>query len=647
MAFRTVWCVDIGRSALKAAQLRRDRNNVEILAIDKIDYTAGSEGFDPGQAREALSILQARNEIKDPVVVIHPGQGTFMRFIKIPAFDDKKLAEMVGYEAQQQIPFPLDEVIWDYHVVDRDYVPGEERDVGLFAVRREAIDDFLLDFAESSMIVEMLSVSYLALFNFAAFDLDLDEPSIVLDLGAAHTDLILMDRDNLWIRQVPHRAEDVTRAMMQRFKLGFAEAERLKQQMGKNPQQAAKIFQAVIQPKLRDLVQEIQRSIGYYRSQAGEAKFERVVLFGNGSRLLGITKYLQEHLGIPVERAQSINHVRLNREVNVKLLQGHLPAFGAALGGALQALGVASCEVDLIPGEEKVKKAVGRKKKHAFIGAAIVLVCTLISALMVAKKLSDIAVSLSYASEVLEEPEAYEVDVQQLLEVAPTEIRKGIESLRQVGELRNAALAGLRELEAVFQDIPNGEFVKGIVAEGDKVAEGELVDQAVLGLEKKLFMPYLKVESVLFPDDDPRGGDRRSRPRSRTKKQKAVDARKVPSYKYTAFVVVKSGDSLSTNFETLTRRFKDPLETRLSLAEDGKLTYEPTVTLHAGLDQLPAIFVSDPTGDVGSQSLPSGDTSRDRQVGGPYYGALASWYIVPRKPPEEDGDGDEDDEGSE
>ena len=53
MALRTVWCVDIGKSALKAALLRRDRNNVEVLAIDKIDYTAGSDGFDPGQAKEA------------------------------------------------------------------------------------------------------------------------------------------------------------------------------------------------------------------------------------------------------------------------------------------------------------------------------------------------------------------------------------------------------------------------------------------------------------------------------------------------------------------------------------------------------------------------------------------------------------------
>ena len=257
MALRTIWCVDIGKSALKAVQLRRERNNVEILAVDKVDYTAGSDGFDAGQAKEALTIFRSRNDVRDPIVVVHPGQGTFMRFIKIPAFDEKKVGEMVGYEAQQQIPFPLDEVIWDYHVVDREYLSGEERDIGLFAVRREAIDDFLLDFAEEDMPVEMLSISYLSLFNFAAYDLDLEEPAILLDLGAAHTDLVLMDGERFFIRQVPYRGEDVTQTMMQRFKLGFAEAERLKQQMGKNPQQAAKIFQAVIQPKLRDLVQEI------------------------------------------------------------------------------------------------------------------------------------------------------------------------------------------------------------------------------------------------------------------------------------------------------------------------------------------------------------------------------------------------------
>jgi len=320
MAFHTIWSVDLGKASLKAVKLRRDKNNVEILAIDKVDYPLGQNGIDASgdAAKEALSIFSSRNEIKDPVVVSHPGQGTFSRFIKIPAFEDKKVEEMVQYEASQQIPFPLDEVIWDYHIVDRDYLSGEERDVGLFAVRREAIDDFLLDFVQDGMSVEMLPIGYLALFNFIKYDLNPQEPSIVLDIGASHTDLIFIDGERFWVRPLPHSGQDITRAIMDRFKLKYSEAERLKTAAAKAPKQAAKIFQAVILPKLKELVQEVQRSLGYYRSQAGEATFERLYLLGNGSRIIGIKKYLQDQLAIPVERVQSIHRLRINRDVNVK-----------------------------------------------------------------------------------------------------------------------------------------------------------------------------------------------------------------------------------------------------------------------------------------------------------------------------------------
>ena len=138
--FHTVWSIDLGKASLKAVKLRREGNNIEILAVDKIDYPIGTNGVDTAaQSKEALNAFKIRNDVREPVVVAHPGQGTFSRFIKVPAFEAKKLKEMVGYEASQQIPFPLDEVIWDYHLVNRDYLAGEEREVGIFAVRKEAI----------------------------------------------------------------------------------------------------------------------------------------------------------------------------------------------------------------------------------------------------------------------------------------------------------------------------------------------------------------------------------------------------------------------------------------------------------------------------------------------------------------------------
>src|SRR5262245_2913658 len=354
--FNTIWSIDLGKSSLKAVKLRREKNNIEILAIDKIDYPIGTNGVDTIQnAREALNAFKVRHEVREPVVVAHPGQGTFSRFIKVPAFEAKKLKEMVGYEASQQIPFPLDEVIWDYHLVSREYLTGEEREVGIFAVRREAIDDYLLDFTNEGLSVEMLSIGYLGLLNYILYDIAPTEPSIVVDIGATHTDLILVDGKKFWIRALPHSGNDVNKAIMERFKVSFHEAEKLKIDSAKAPQQAVKIFSAVIQPKLKDLVGEIHRSVGYYRSQAGEVKFQNLYLLGNGSRVVGIKKYLAEQLGVQVERVQTLRHFRVNREVDLKLLQNELPAFATAFGCALQGVGAGNCHVDLVPQEERVQ----------------------------------------------------------------------------------------------------------------------------------------------------------------------------------------------------------------------------------------------------------------------------------------------------
>ncbi|MBN1442800.1 MAG: type IV pilus assembly protein PilM, partial [Planctomycetes bacterium] len=367
MAFSTIWSIDVGRSSLKAVQLRRDQNNIEIMAVDKIDYPIGKNGVDAAAAgREALGIFRSRHGVRGPVAVVHPGQGTFSRFIKVPAFDEKRVNEMVGYEASQQIPFPLDEVTWDFHIVQRDYLPGEEREIALFAIRREAVDDFLVDFANESLDVELISIGYLGVLNFVAHDIRPEEASIVLDLGAAHTDLILVDGSRFWIRPIPHSGGDMTRAIMSRFRLAYPEAERLKLESSRAPKQAIKIFQAVIQPKLKELVGEIHRSIGFYRSQAGELNFKRLYLLGNGSKTIGIKKFLEEQLAIPVVRVQSIQHFRVNRDVDLKLLQTQLPSFASALGCALQGVGTALCEVDLVPREDKLRREIGRKRKHAF-----------------------------------------------------------------------------------------------------------------------------------------------------------------------------------------------------------------------------------------------------------------------------------------
>ncbi len=366
MSISTVWSVEVGKSSLKAVKIHRDQTSLEIVAVDKVDFQAGDTGIDSvGQAKDALRVFASRNNIDCPVAVVHPSRSAFSRFIQLPPVDPRKLEEMIGYEAQQQIPFPIDEVIWDYHISEGN--DGSlEKEVGIFAVRREAISDFVLDYREFPL--ELISVGYIGLLNYVAFDLRPNRPVVVLDVGADETDLLVVDGNRFWFRSLAGAGKDFTQALQEKFKLNFHQAEELKID-GAKSEHAAKIFQ-VIQPHLRDLVNEINRSIGFYKSQAGEVKFEDLFLFGNGSKLLGLKNFLQEHLKFRVHVAKAFHRLRVNRESNVGLLQKDFPSFASCVGAGIQALGDGVCEVNLLPQEQQEALEFKKKQKTVLIAAA-------------------------------------------------------------------------------------------------------------------------------------------------------------------------------------------------------------------------------------------------------------------------------------
>jgi type IV pilus assembly protein PilM len=656
--FNTVWSIDLGKASLKAVKLRRERNNIEILAVDKIDYPVGANGVDTvQQAKEALNAFKVRQDVREPVIVAHPGQGTFSRFIKVPAFEAKKLNEMVKYEASQQIPFPLEEVIWDYHLINRDYLPGEEREVGIFAVRKEAIDDFLLDFTHEGLAVEGLSLGYLGLINYVYYDLAPQEPSIVLDIGATHTDLVLIDGKRFWIRALPHSGNDINKAIMERFKLSFHEAEKLKLESGKAQQQAVKIFSAVIQPKLKELVGEIQRSSGYYRSQAGDVKFQKLYLLGSGSKIFGIKKYLAEQLGIQVERVTTIRHFRVSRDVDLKLLQSELPAFATAFGSALQGVGAGVCRVDLIPQEEKLHKEFNRKKKHAYIAMGIVYAAIMLIGMMLGDKVKDADSKLVEHKGWIDgtitqyDPKGKSESKKSKKGAAEAAVKTAIDpdawerSAKEIalipspGYLRRIALDAVRTLGEVIP--PENSAVateKGLDKE-EKEILGKAADKARELNKKKVFLPYLKVERTEYPETAAAAGT----PGSAREKKKGVPT--VPAYKVTVFPTVTAQNDPSESMALLTKLFLDPLKKKLK--DNPTLTIDSDVKVSSEVksgDAYNRLWYSPKKGSSDSSGESSGGGRRkgtDQDITlaqklGPFFGTEVSWFLRLDTPPKEE-----------
>ncbi len=393
-----VWGIEIGQAGLKAIRLRYAEAAEQVLAV-AFDYVPHPKILSQPDAvpseliPQALSKFLERNDLKgDKVVISVPGQTALARFIQLPPVPAPKVPEIVKFEARQQIPFALEDVIWDYQVLS---VGSEEADfmldaeVGLFAMKRDQVLEQLNPFTAFKVEVDQIQIAPLGLYNVLYYDqmglrLDGEEKSrdehyIILDMGADNTTLVVTNGAKIWIRNVPVGGNHFTRALTKEMKLTFAKAEHLKCNATKSPDPRA-VFKA-LQPVFNDYVSEIQRSIGYFSSVNRSAKIKKLIGVGNGFKLAGLQKFLQQNLTqFEVERLSGYKALVGDNVLNANLFEENLLTFAVPYGLALQGLDLTKIHTSLLPPEIATARKIREKKPWAAAAAAAMLVGVSLSA---------------------------------------------------------------------------------------------------------------------------------------------------------------------------------------------------------------------------------------------------------------------------
>jgi len=175
-----VWGIDIGHCALKALRCgphEGDASRIRALAFDYIEYPKilSQLEADPDELiAEALNEFLARNEIAgDRVAISVSGQSGLARFIKLPPVESKKIPDIVKYEAKQQIPFALEDVVWDYQQMAGGSVEegfALETEVGLFAMKRDQVYRALKPLTDHAIGVDVVQLTPLSIYNYVTFD---------------------------------------------------------------------------------------------------------------------------------------------------------------------------------------------------------------------------------------------------------------------------------------------------------------------------------------------------------------------------------------------------------------------------------------------------------------------------------------------
>ena len=371
---KPVWGIDIGDSALKAVKLKRVAKQIVLRDFQIIRYADVTGHHDAGKKEglgPALQMLMAAGLGRDPCMVSIAPQTVFNRFISLPPVDKRRIPEIVLYEARQQIPFNLDEVIWAYQPVRREFIPGEEIEIGLFAVKRDVVASYLADLTPISAQLHGIQVAPLALYNFIRHDVLLEKPAIVMDIGAQSTDLLIIDGQRFWMRNLSIAGNSFTSALQKRLNISWADAEKLKYAMPES-RHRRKLLE-VLRPVMRDMVSEVQRSIGYYKSLSQDVKFEEILITGEGYKLFGLDRFLSEQLQYPVRPINELHNIIVQGSHElVSEIGAALPSLGVAIGLALQKLGSANVAMDLIPDNFTIQRELHHKRFSGLIAAGLV-----------------------------------------------------------------------------------------------------------------------------------------------------------------------------------------------------------------------------------------------------------------------------------
>jgi type IV pilus assembly protein PilM len=376
----SVWAIDIGNSSLKALYLSTERGVVEVIGFDKIRHGKILSGSDVTEAeREELIALTLRKFVNkydlsmDEIAVSVPSQNSFARFVNLPPVEAKRIPEMVKFEAAQQIPFDINDIQWDWQQMTDD--EASEIKIGIFAIKNEVVDSALEHFNREDVQASYVQMAPMALYNYLLHDRpDLvtsdTQATVVLNVGAEITDLVVCTKSAVWQRCINIGGNAFTRAISDTFRLNFEKAEKLKRTAPVS-KYARQIFQAM-RPVFTDLASEVQRSLGFYNSSNPNTKIVKVVAMGGGTRLRGLLKYLQQTLQLPVERPDSFKRIGMGPGVSPAKFHENVCDFGVVYGLALQGLGLARIESNLLPRNIARSMAWASKGRY-FIAAACML----------------------------------------------------------------------------------------------------------------------------------------------------------------------------------------------------------------------------------------------------------------------------------
>ncbi len=365
--------VDAGSALVKVVEVTKTADGMALASWSVMPFrvppNAPPEATRQVQAKAIDAAIKKSDCKCRDVVVGVPGNSAFIRNIKLPPIPTSKIDQIVRYEIQQTIPFPIENIALDYQMLEPD--ESSEVEVIMVAMKGEVAEAFIHDIEQAKVKVGIMDSIPLALYNCYLYNgySKKEDCTAIIEMGASTSDILIeLGGELRYCRSVSIGGNDITNALSREFNIPFEQAERIKIQHGlifPETQEANFTEDQVRVSKtiagvLDRLLGEIKLTIGYFRSLTGATAISRAVLAGGSSMLRNMRPFLADRLGVQVEILNPLRKIAVPK--NLIGARKVAPMFGTAVGLALRsAQECCQLKISLIP--PKIKAAQSRRTK--------------------------------------------------------------------------------------------------------------------------------------------------------------------------------------------------------------------------------------------------------------------------------------------
>src|SRR6516165_10096942 len=368
--------VDFGAGSLKLATF--EINEIGGLCLKSfVLKPLGPEGAAETTRETALlkvlreSLAEAGGAART-LNVCAPGFQVFSKSVKLPPVDAGKVTQIIQYEAQQNVPFPLEEVVWDYQILGS--TPGGELEVLLVAIKADVVESLFRVTESAGLHLLLTDVSPAALCNAFRYNYgELDDCTMLLDIGAKTSNLLFFEKGKVFSRSINLGANSITQDFANESKKKFDVAEKIKINEGfvslggayeepENQDQAA--ISKIARQFMTRLHIQVNQTMQFYRGQQGGSAPARLFLSGGASIMPYTAQFFAEKINVPVEYFNPLRQVQIDPTINLEELARVAHSLGEVVGLGLRNLAHCPVELNLMPESTLKWQSFNQKKPY-------------------------------------------------------------------------------------------------------------------------------------------------------------------------------------------------------------------------------------------------------------------------------------------